>query len=144
MTIPDAEQDRQLPEKLRAELPGILAWAVEGARLWQTEGLGLPDEVRAAIADYRSEMDTLGAFLREQCVAGAAAARFPARELYQAYEAWAHAGGDKPMKERTFSARLTERGLTKKHIEQGKVWLGLRLRSAADTGPGWESPADGC
>jgi putative DNA primase/helicase len=29
-TIAPADQDKQLPEKLRAELPGVLAWAVEG------------------------------------------------------------------------------------------------------------------
>ena len=30
VTIPDAEQDRQLPEKLKDEWTGILKWAVEG------------------------------------------------------------------------------------------------------------------
>ena len=30
ITVPPAERDRKFPEKLRAELPGILAWAVWG------------------------------------------------------------------------------------------------------------------
>src|SRR5215213_5093014 len=34
--IPKKEQDPQLPEKLREELPGVLAWAVEGCRQWQS------------------------------------------------------------------------------------------------------------
>jgi hypothetical protein len=51
--------------------------------------------------------------------------------------------GDTPIKEKAFSIRLTERGLIKRHTDQGTVWLGLRLRSAADTGPGWGEPADG-
>jgi putative DNA primase/helicase len=33
-TIPKNEQDRSLPEKLREELPGILAWAVRGCIEW--------------------------------------------------------------------------------------------------------------
>jgi P4 family phage/plasmid primase-like protien len=38
--IPDAEQDRELPAKLREELPGIMAWAVRGCLDWQRNGLG--------------------------------------------------------------------------------------------------------
>ena len=45
VTIPDAEQDRQLPEKLKDEWTGILKWAVEGCLKWQQEELGLPKAV---------------------------------------------------------------------------------------------------
>src|SRR5215213_6238174 len=52
ITIPGAEQDKGLPEKLREELPGILARIVRGCREWQREwqrdGLGEPAEVRSA------------------------------------------------------------------------------------------------
>ena len=37
ITIPSGERDPKLPEKLRAEWPGILAWAVRGCRKWQAE-----------------------------------------------------------------------------------------------------------
>src|SRR5690606_12666871 len=46
------ERDTRLPEKLRKELPGILRWAVEGARLYRQEGMQVPDKVRAATAEY--------------------------------------------------------------------------------------------
>src|SRR5262249_13180590 len=36
-TIPADEQDKRLMEKLQAELPGILRWAVEGCLAWQCE-----------------------------------------------------------------------------------------------------------
>src|SRR5213594_2754704 len=62
VTIPDAEQDKTLPDKLRAELPGILRWAVEGCRLWQAQGLVAPSAVLAATEGYKNEMDTLGNF----------------------------------------------------------------------------------
>jgi len=39
VTIPPEEQDKNLTEKLEAELPGILAWAVEGCLAWQKEGM---------------------------------------------------------------------------------------------------------
>ncbi len=39
VTIPDAEQDKQLTSKLRAEWPAILRWAVAGCIDWQRNGL---------------------------------------------------------------------------------------------------------
>src|SRR5690606_33658354 len=39
VTIPDDQQDRDLPSKLRGELPGILAWCVRGCLEWQQIGL---------------------------------------------------------------------------------------------------------
>ena len=39
------EQDKQMPEKLVAELPGILAWAVEGCKAWRQRGLDPPEAV---------------------------------------------------------------------------------------------------
>jgi putative DNA primase/helicase len=41
-TIPEKEQDKKLGQKLLAELPGILAWAVRGCLDWQKNGLGNP------------------------------------------------------------------------------------------------------
>jgi len=63
VVIPEEEQDTTVPEKLRAELPGILAWAVRGCLAWQQEGLPVPEEVQQATAGYREEMDTFGRFL---------------------------------------------------------------------------------
>ena len=40
VTIPKEQRDTTLPDKLLAELPGILAWAVQGCLTWQQEGLG--------------------------------------------------------------------------------------------------------
>ncbi len=142
VTIPDNEQDRHLPDKLRAEWPGILAWAVQGCLAWQRDGLGLPEEVKAATDDYRREMDVLGAFLSERCVIEEAeeAATCGARALYEIYNSWAYQGGEKkPLSETTFNLRLAERGLTKKKTNKGQVWLGLRLRGLLDEEPNWVS-----
>src|SRR5262249_34700305 len=47
VTIPKSDRDKTLPEKLRAELPGILAWAVRGCLEWRVKGLAPPDSVLA-------------------------------------------------------------------------------------------------
>ena len=67
VTIPDAQQDRQLPLKLKDEWPGILRWAVEGCLKWQQEELGLPKAVEVANQEYRSEMDILAPFIEDCC-----------------------------------------------------------------------------
>ncbi len=38
--------ERDGPEVFQEELPGILAWAVEGCLLWQQEGLEPPEQGR--------------------------------------------------------------------------------------------------
>lgn len=45
VTIPRAQIDLQLGEKLRTEAPGILAWLAEGARQWYSMGLAVPASV---------------------------------------------------------------------------------------------------
>ena len=70
VTIPAAEQDKRLTERLQGELPGILRWAVEGCRLWQHEGLEPPSAVKRATGDYQAEMDVIAAFIQDCCVLG--------------------------------------------------------------------------
>jgi putative DNA primase/helicase len=48
-----AGADTDLPEKLRKELPGVLAWAVMGCVEWYQNGLGTAAVVEAATAAYR-------------------------------------------------------------------------------------------
>ena len=39
VTIPAAERDPQLTDKLKAEWPRILQWAIDGCAEWQEHGL---------------------------------------------------------------------------------------------------------
>jgi putative DNA primase/helicase len=68
--IPEAERALALPAKLRAELPGILRSAVEGAIAWKCEGLSAPEKVKSATGEYRTEMDRLADFIAEKCATG--------------------------------------------------------------------------
>lgn len=62
VTIPPEERDKSLPAKLRQELHGILAWAVQICLEWQKYGLNEPQEVTAATCAYRDEQDILGSW----------------------------------------------------------------------------------
>jgi putative DNA primase/helicase len=62
------DQNKQLKDQLRGELPGILNWIVEGARLWLRNGLNPPEAVRAATAAYRQESNPITPFVEACCV----------------------------------------------------------------------------
>ncbi|MCA1716262.1 MAG: phage/plasmid primase, P4 family [Actinobacteria bacterium] len=128
-TIPPEEQDKKLPEKLRAELPGILAWTVEGCLEWRLDGLRAPEEVRQATGEYREEMDVLGAFLDECCKLGPEE-NVSARELYEAYAQWCTDTGEQQETQRKFGRRLTERGVFIRYkggTSGGHRWRGVDL-----------------
>ncbi len=126
VTIPEHEQDKELPAKLRAELPGILRWAVHGCLDWQREGLGTPQEVRAATDDYRTSMDVLGEFLTECCVI-ADYARIKAGDLYAAYKKWCEDNGEQPLVQRNFGLQLTERGFEHRKSNSTNWRIGIGL-----------------
>jgi len=72
---------------LELEGPGILAWAVEGARAWCGGGLAEPALVTDAIAAYRVDQDELLPFIRRRCVLDPTA--YTSRsELYDWYVAF--------------------------------------------------------
>lgn len=130
VTIPPEEQDPELPEKLRAEFPGILAWAVEGCRIWRREGLGVPEPVRQATADYRASQDLIGNFIAE-CCEESEGATVGATVLYQAYAAWCERGKEHPESQRRFGEALGERGyqVGRHPVTNRKTRIGLRLVS---------------
>ncbi|MDY6987713.1 MAG: phage/plasmid primase, P4 family [Thermodesulfobacteriota bacterium] len=125
--IAEDKQDKDLPNKLQAELPGILAWAVQGCLRWQKEGLGTPDEVRTATQGYRDEMDILSGFLMDRCLLHDRLTA-SAKELYAAYTQWCEESGETPIKQRTFGTRLSGKGLTKGRGTGGvRRWHGIGL-----------------
>lgn len=140
VTIPEAERDKDLPEKLRRELPGILAWAVQGCLDWQSEGLGMPAAVQRATAEYRAEMDVVDQFLAERCELGSTTTearrlRVKVSRLYGAYEEWCDAAGLRfPLSRAALSTRLKERGLEIKKTGGEWVVIGLDLREDLDDG----------
>lgn len=130
VTIPREERDATLPEKLRAELPGILNWAVRGCLEWQAEGLGDPLAVTQATAGYREQSDPLREFFDWACVFHADA-RMPRARLRETYEHWCEEIGAEPLGARRFANGLAARAVTGGPIRcAGKVvngWRGVRL-----------------
>ena len=70
----------------------ILRWSVQGCLEWQAEGLEMPEAVKASTSEYREETDPIREFIEDRCVA-APNCTVQAKELYQAYLAYARAMG---------------------------------------------------
>ena len=129
----ERKADPDLPEKLRQEASGILAWLVRGCLIWQRDGLNPPEVVRAAVADYRRDEDLLGDFVDEcleadpEAVAGVRAA-----ELFNIFESWWTLNVSKnPPKQRRFSQLLRRRFRCEK--KGVYFFYGLRIKPDALT-----------
>ena len=121
VVIPPAERDKQLPAKLKAELPGILAWSVRGCLDWQQHGLGEPSAVIHATGEYQTSEDVLLNFIGECCVQGNMVVK--AHNLLAAYKEWA---GDKHMNAKRLGRMLNERGV-ERYTNNGVWYRGIGL-----------------
>jgi putative DNA primase/helicase len=125
-TVPAAQRDKNLQVKLRAELPGILNWAIEGCLAWQKSGLVTPKVISDAVTNYRGEMDVIGQWLSD-CCSAAANHESKAGEVYQSYKLWAERNGYKPMAAGTFSRDLQD-DFKKVKRNDGNYYQGIKCR----------------
>ena len=126
--IPEAERDPDLLTKLRAEWPGILAWAVRGCLKWQSEGLGEPDVVRSATKAWQQEMDHLKRFIAEM-VDIAPGYKIAASQLFDRYEKWCGQHGEQSLKIQDFKAKLQESlDVTHTRVKGRSWWRGIKFR----------------
>jgi putative DNA primase/helicase len=122
----EGREDKTLKQALLRELPGILAWALEGCRLWQKEGLSFPESVVNATSEYRRDSDQVRRFIEECCSVGQFA-QVKARTLYGAYRKWAEQTGEEILSETAFGTRIGER-FRKEHKETGTFYVGVSLK----------------
>jgi putative DNA primase/helicase len=126
--IPADERDPKLALKLRAELPGILRWAVQGARAYMAEGgLGPGAElVRKASQAYRAQQDTVGRFTEAQVIRKPGA-KTPKAKVYEAYVDWCGADGCKAITRKALYQSLEERGYPERKSNGVRCYSGLVL-----------------
>lgn len=122
----ERKRDPLLPEKLRAEAPGILAWLVKGCLEWQRIGLKPPKKVLMATAQYREDEDILGHFINE-CTQPDPRGKIKAKELYDTYKSWCDSNGHKPLNNTEFGINMRKRDYKKKGGSTGHHYLGIAL-----------------
>lgn len=129
------EIDVHLPDKLRAQLPAVLAWVYQGWLDYQAEGLNPPGAVLERTETYRGESDPVTAFLADETVESGSA-RVPAKKLFDTWSAWAMTNGHPPMTSAEFGRRMTDRYERKRGTGGVHQYVGIGLASNEQETPG--------
>ena len=127
--IPKEKIDKTLTDKLLTEIDGIFQWALAGLRLYQSEGLELPEMVSAATAEYRMEMDVVARFL-EECTENSFAGMVRASDLYQTFALWAKNNNEYPMSNTKFGKEVITKYERIKR-KDGWYYCGIVLNGAS-------------
>ena len=125
-----AKPDEHLKEKLRAEYPAILRWAIDGCLAWQRERLGTCSVIAAATGQYFEGQDVLGEWLAERCEVGTGHAAAPG-ELLADFLGFARQNGAPPISGPEFREMLDGvGGLRRVKVQGVRLIQGVRLRHA--------------
>jgi P4 family phage/plasmid primase-like protien len=133
------EFDPKLIEKLEAEFPGILAWAVRGCKAWRADGLGAPPEIADANAEWREADDPLRDFLEDCCEVDDPEGSVRSSLLSHAYAWWCQENREmRPLGRVAFAERLRSKGFGYSRSsrdasgKQMRTWKGISLRTGIE------------
>jgi len=128
----DRKKDKGMKAKLKKELPGILAWLVNGCLKWQIDGLMIPEKVKQDTKDYRDEEDVIKRFIDDCCTVSIdkddeVLWTVGAKDVYAAYKSWSNECNLKPLGSPNFSKRFGK-VFKSKRKNYGKIYLGVALK----------------
>jgi putative DNA primase/helicase len=127
--IPPEEKDKHLLDRLKAEAPGILAWAIRGCMdWWEHHDLAEPAAVKEASRAYRQEMDSVADFVDAECIRDANLSE-TSTALYREYKGWCQSAGEIPQTQKALGTRLGELGFTQGKVGGQRGWLGIGLKA---------------
>lgn len=131
--LPDGDKD--LPDRLRKEEEGILAWMVRGAVAYHKEGLKPPPEVTSMTNDFFKTQDPFGLWLEEwePCEPKNGT---KASTLLGQFMQWCEAEGyseQENISQTAFSAQLKRRGIMSHKCNSGRLY-GLLQKTSSGGG----------
>jgi len=129
--VPDRKADKELSNKLKKEMSGILNWAIEGHRKYKEAGLrdSEPVAIKEQREEYKEDMDVIGTFINDWCIIDDEH-KIKSSSLWRAFNNWAETNGEDIAKEtnKSFSSELINTyGLDKKRFSDGWYFLGVQL-----------------
>lgn len=126
-TVPKELREHDLPARLREEAPGILNWAIEGYRLFQQEGLKMPDAIREASGLWRKNADHVRKFV-DDCLIREPGSKTGSAIVHDTYTAWCRSKGETALGIKAFGTQLEQHDVVRKRLGDGTVWVGVKLR----------------
>lgn len=133
-TVTPKRVDKNLfEEKLRPELPAILAWMIRGCLAWQKDRLNPPAAVVAATNDYFEAEDALGRWVHECCVLDGEATA-TTDELFQSWREWTNRNNEFTGKPKGFVEALKSRKLARwtEPVTRRKGFVGIKVDNRYD------------
>jgi putative DNA primase/helicase len=123
--LPDG--DKALPDKLKQEAEGVLAWLVKGAVDYVRDGLEPPIEVVNMTRDFFKDQDPLGRWL-DTCMSCDVKLGARAAQLFESFRGWQQSEDEegRPVSQKYFSTALAARGVAK-HVDGEGVRYALQL-----------------
>ncbi len=136
-SIPKEQQDKTIKRSLKKDAAcrnAVLAWAVEGCKLWQQHGIGECEAVEASNKEYQAEMDPVGDFFSDHLVFEDG--QIDQGELRKLYGAWAKEEGVlRPLGRNQLRKMVEDRGGKYVKVLGKRIVKGVRAKGA------WEQPA---
>ena len=121
---PKLKQKLLQPENQQA----CLAWCVEGAKLWQQEGLeDFPTEMQKAADSFYKESDLLQQWLDERTEPSLGFLKFD--RALKDFNEWLATGGNSFYQRKSFSEAMLAHGKMKTRRNQGYGYPGIALRA---------------
>jgi len=122
------QMDRQLPDKLRAELGGILVWALAGLRRFRDNGrfTEVPSS-QEIVTSYKQQSNPVEVFVAE-CTKSAPGGKTGTAEVYARYKAFCQDGGYQPLANNKFGVAMSELGYRSRK-SNGKPFYPISLQS---------------
>lgn len=127
VTIPVAERDAELTEKLIAERAAILAWMIDGCWDWQHVRLAPPPIIANATVEYLASEDVMAMWIEDKCDVGRPY-EAESGALFKSWGAWAAAAGEQIGSQKRFSQALAARGFSAKKERGQRLFVGLQLK----------------
>lgn len=116
-------------DELVAELPGILNWAIEGYKRWESnKGLVEPQCVIDEIENARDTLDPIKDFIKSECEEVFDKSEL-SKNLYIRYNKWCKDNACLPIGQNKFGIMLTQRGYHQKRMTKGRGFVGLCLKA---------------
>ncbi len=125
---PHLKADPDLRDKLKEEMPDILAWFVRGAVAWHRDGLDICKAVKEATAEYRAGENKVSEYIDERCVRDKAE-EVGSSVLFKDYKTWSEERNERAMTQTKFGTGLNALGFEKRKTSGVMYIQGIRLQN---------------